>query len=88
MSTTFLEVLRVFLVVMGGLTIVWGVSDMFGDGQQSSAGVKKIVGGLAFASISFIIMTWSITNVKAAEAKAGITSAVNYIIPALINHIR
>lgn len=88
MSTTFLEVLRIFLIVAGGLGIVWGVSDMFGDGQQSSMGVKKIVGGLAFASISAIILTWSIDQVKAAEAKAGISAAVNYVIPTLINHIR
>jgi hypothetical protein len=88
MSTTFLEILRIFLIVAGGLGIVFGVSDMFGDGQQSSMGVKKIVGGLAFASISAIILTWSITQVKSAEAKAGITAAANYIIPTLINHIR
>lgn len=79
-STTILEILRVFLIVLGALSVVWGVSDMFGDGQQSSGGVKKIVGGIAFASLSGFILTWAIQQVGAAEAKAGISGA-SYILP-------
>ena len=75
-STAILSILRVFLIVLGALSVVWGVSDMFGDGQQSSAGVKKLVGGIAFASISGIILTWAIAQVGAAEAQAGIKGAL------------
>ena len=57
MSTSLLEILRVFLVVMGALAVIWGIYDMFGEGQQNSVGVKKIVGGIAFAAISWLIIT-------------------------------
>lgn len=87
-STSYLEILRILLGVVGGLTFLWGLSDMFGDGQQSSMGVKKIVGGIAFGAISYFILTQSINSVKSAEAKAGITAAANYIIPTLMNYIR
>ncbi|WP_020072473.1 hypothetical protein [Faecalispora sporosphaeroides] len=71
-STTILTLLRIFLIVMGAFSVIWGINDMFGDGQQSSVGTKKIVGGIAFAAISGFIMTWAIKEVGAAEAQAGI----------------
>jgi hypothetical protein len=71
-STALLTILRVFLVVLGALSVVWGIYDMFGEGQQGSVGIKKIVGGLAFASISWFVLTWAIKQVGAAEAQAGI----------------
>ncbi len=79
MSTSLLEILRVFLVVMGALAVIWGIYDMFGEGQQNSVGVKKIVGGIAFAAISWFIITWSISQVKSAEAKAGIKACIAYV---------
>mgnify|MGYP001165973317 CR=1 FL=1 len=33
-STALLTILRVFLVVLGALSVVWGIYDMFGEGQQ------------------------------------------------------
>lgn len=59
-----MQALRVFLMVLGGLSIVWGIYDMWGDGQQSSVGIKKIIGGLAFMAISFFIMTWAIGELE------------------------
>lgn len=79
-STTMLSIVRVFLIVLGGISAVWGISDMFGDGQQSSAGVKKLIGGIAFAAISGFMLTWAIQQVGAAEAQAGISGA-NIVIP-------
>lgn len=73
-STTILSLLRVFLIVMGAFSVIWGINDTFGDGQQSSIGSKKIVGGIAFAAISGFIMTWAIKEVSSAEAQAGIAS--------------
>jgi hypothetical protein len=83
-STTLLTILRDFLVVLGALAFLWGIYDMFGDGQQSSMGVKKIIGGIAFASIAYFVMTSSIKNISAAEAQAGITGCVH--IPFIINN--
>lgn len=60
--SAIMRALQVFLVVVGGVTIVWGIYDLFGDGQQSSVGIKKIIGGIAFAAISYFIMDWAITQ--------------------------
>ena len=57
-----MTMLQVFLVVVGGITVIWGIYDLFGDGQQSSVGIKKIIGGIAFAAISYFIMTWAKTQ--------------------------
>lgn len=75
-STTILTVLRVFLIVLGALSVIWGIYDMFGDGQQSSMGIKKIVGGIAFAAIAGLIMTWAISEVGKAESQAGISGSI------------
>lgn len=74
-SETILTVLRIFLIVLGGFTVIWGVYDMFGDGQQNSMGIKKIIGGVAFAAISGFLLTWAISEVGKAEAEAGIKTA-------------
>ena len=59
-----LEVLRVFLFFLGVLAVIWGLWDLFGDsGQQSSTGTKKIIGGIAFAVISALLMTWAIHDI-------------------------
>lgn len=84
-STIGLQVLRTFLVVLGVLAVIWGIYDMFGDGQQSSMGVKKIVGGLAFGSLAYFFMTWAIGQVTSAESQAGISGAIN--LPVLIHSI-
>lgn len=86
MGTQMLELLRVFLVVAGLLGALWGVYDNFGDGQQSSMGTKKIIGGIAFAVIAGVVMTWAVNQVKDAEAKAKlpgmrIPPAIVYQIP-------
>lgn len=77
MGKTALETLQVFLIVLGVLAALWGVYDMWGEGQQSSVGVKKLIGGIAFAVVSGITMQWAVNKVGAAEAKAGITAALN-----------
>lgn len=84
MGTQMLELLRIFLVILGILGALWGLYDMMGGGQESSVGVKKLIGGIAFATISGIVMTWAITSVGSAEAKAGVTAA---ILPHLIHGI-
>lgn len=80
MSTSLLQILQTFLVVLGVLGAIWGIYDMFGEGQQSSIGIKKIIGGIAFAAISYFLLNYAIKNVTAAEAKAGISACV---LPAL-----
>jgi|GEM_PF-2500895 MotA/TolQ/ExbB proton channel family. len=80
MGKTALELLQVFFVILGVLGVIWGIYDTFGEGQQSSMGIKKIVGGIAFAVISGILMQWAITKVGAAEAKAGISACLMPII--------
>ena len=62
--SAIMTALQVFLVVVGGITVVWGIYDLFGDGQQSSGGIKKIIGGIAFAAISYFIMSWAITQLN------------------------
>ena len=62
--SAIMRALQVFLVVVGAVTIVWGIYDLFGDGQQSSVGIKKIIGGIAFAAISYFIMDWAITQLS------------------------
>lgn len=62
--SAIMKALQVFLVVVGGITVVWGIYDLFGDGQQSSVGIKKIIGGIAFAAISYFIMSWAITQLN------------------------
>ena len=74
MSTSLLQMLQTFLVVLGVVGVIWGFYDMFGEGQQSSVGIKKIIGGIAFAAVSYFLMNYAIKNVTAAEAKAGITA--------------
>lgn len=41
--------------------------------QQTSVGVKKLVGGLAFGELSYFVMAAAIKNVSSAEAQAGIS---------------
>ena len=55
-AATILKILKILLIVLGGITVVWGIYDMFGDGQQNSSGLKKIIGGIAFAAISAFIL--------------------------------
>lgn len=75
MSITMLNILKIFLVVVGIFSTLWGVYDMFGDsGSQSSVGIKKIIGGIAFACIAFFVMDWAVKEVEKAESEAGITS--------------
>lgn len=76
MSTSLLQIIQTFLVVLGILGVIWGIYDMFGEGQQSSVGVKKIIGGIAFAAVSYFLMNYAIKNVSAAEAKAGISGCI------------
>lgn len=76
MGKQTLEVLQVFLVVLGAIAALWGIYDLFGEGQQGSVGVKKLIGGIAFATISGILMQYAITKVGAAEASAGIKACL------------
>lgn len=75
-AATILKILKILLIVLGGITVVWGIYDMFGDGQQNSSGLKKIIGGIAFAAISAFILTWAEGEIKSAEAAAGISAQV------------
>ena len=84
-STTMLQLLRIFLIVAGVVGALWGIYDMFGDGQQSSMGVKKLIGGIAFAVIAGFVMTMAINQVKAAESQAGITGSI--YLPFIINSV-
>ena len=77
-SSTILGLIQTFLMVLGAFIALWGVYDMMqGDGQQSSVGVKKLIGGIAFASISWFILKNSIASVSSAEAQAGISAAIS-----------
>lgn len=86
MGSQMLELLKVFLIVLGILAALWGIYDLQGDGQQSSVGIKKLIGGIAFAIICGFTMTWAINSVKSAESKAGITAAAYYL-PMIIHSI-
>ena len=86
-STSMLEVLQTFFLVLGGFGVLWGLYDMFGEGQQTSVGVKKLVGGLAFAALSWFIMSAAIKNVSSAEAKAGISGCILPVISFLTSGI-
>ena len=79
-AATILKILKILLIVLGGITVVWGIYDMFGDGQQNSSGLKKIIGGIAFAAISAFILTWAEAEIKDAEAAAGISGHVMVMI--------
>ena len=59
---------------------MWGIYDMFGDGQQNSSGLKKIIGGIACPAISAFILTWAEGEIKDAEAAAGIPGHVKVMI--------
>jgi hypothetical protein len=75
-GATILQVLRILLCVFGGLSIVWGIYDMFADnGNQSSMGIKKIIGGVAFIVVTMIILTWAIGQVEDAEKLADTQAA-------------
>ena len=39
-AATILKILKILLIVLGGITVVWGIFDMFGDGQQYSSCLK------------------------------------------------
>ena len=80
-AVTILSILKILLVVLGGITVVWGIYDMFGDGQQNSSGLKKIIGGIAFAVISAFILTWAEKEIASASTAAGITSSVILRLP-------
>lgn len=77
-ATTALELLRILIMVVGGITVIFGIYDIFGDGQQQSSGIKKLIGGIAIAVIGYFLMTQSINQVKDAAAKAGVT--MSYLI--------
>ena len=73
--TGILTVLRVGLVVLGFLSVLWGIYDCFGDSSsQSSVGVKKIVGGIIFAALSFFIMTAVMKELDTALSEVGMTT--------------
>lgn len=84
-SAAILSMLRTFLIVLGCFSVIWGINDMFGDGQQSSIGTKKIVGGLAFAVLSGFMMTWMMKEIASAEAQAGIAALM---ISPILDHFR
>lgn len=69
--TGILQVLRTMMVVMGLVTLAWGVYDIFGEGQQTSMGIKKIFGGVAFAIIAGLVLTWAIGEVQSVQAGIG-----------------
>ena len=76
MSTSLLQILQTFLIVLGVLGVIWGIYDMFGEGQQSSVGIKKMIGGIAFAAIAYFVLNYAIKNVSDAETKAVIHRSV------------
>lgn len=73
-ATVILSMIRVFMVAFGGIIIVWGVYDMFSEGQQASGGIKRIVGGIAGIIVSIVIMTYVIQEVEKAQNAASIPS--------------
>lgn len=74
-----LQLLRIFIIVLGGVSALWGIYDMFNDGGGAAAmGWKKIIGGIAFGVIGGIIMTWAINDVKSATAKLPEEPIVSY----------
>jgi hypothetical protein len=75
-ATTALELLRILIMVMGGIAVIFGINDVFGDGQQTSMGIKKIIGGVAVIIIGYFLMTQAINNVKTAAGQAGVKVAV------------
>ena len=76
-ATTLLSMLRVFLIVLGGISVVCRIYEMFGGGQQSSSGIKKIIGGIAFGTISAFIMSWAITEIGNVSSSAGLQPGGN-----------
>lgn len=88
MAVTIIRVLEILLVVVGMASILWGVYDMFGDsGSQSSVGVKKIFGGIAFALIAFFVMEWAMKEIAKAETEAGFTTTSTKITENIIEPI-
>lgn len=79
--TVIFTILKALLSALGGLTVVWGFYDMFGDGQQNSTGLKKIVGGIAFIVISIILLAMVEKEIASASTAAGITSSVILRLP-------
>lgn len=75
-ATTALELLRILIMVMGGIAVIFGINDVFGDGQQTSMGIKKIIGGVAVIIIGYFLMTQAINNVKSAAGQAGVQVAI------------
>lgn len=80
-TITILEILKYLLTAVGVLSIAWGVYDLFGDnGNQSSMGIKKIIGGAAFAIISFVAMQLVVSNVQDSINQANSANVINGII--------
>ena len=72
-AATILKILKILLIVLGGITVVWGIYDMFGDGQQNSSGLKKIIGGTAFAAISPFLLSLAEGEIQNAGRPAGLS---------------
>ncbi|QNO18893.1 MULTISPECIES: hypothetical protein [Caproicibacterium] len=71
-SVVIMKILQIFLTVFGAIIAIWGIYDMYGDGQQNSTGIKKILGGASGAAIAFFLMQWAIQQVQTAQSMAGI----------------
>ena len=72
-AVTIIKVIKILLIVLGGITVVWGIYDMFGDGQQNSSGLKKIMGGVAFAAVAGFVLTWAEGEIASAMSQAGVS---------------
>jgi hypothetical protein len=84
-STDMLTILRDFLMALGGFSVLWGFYDMWGDGQQNSVGLKKLIGGIAFAALAYFIITANMKQISAAESKAGISACYN--LPVIVHRM-
>lgn len=71
-----LEAIKYFITAAGLMVVAWGVYDFFSDnGNQSSSGVKRMLGGIALAAIGFIAMQLVINNIKTGLDQANSATA-------------
>lgn len=88
MGVTVMSILRIILVVVGIISAGWGAYDLFSENSaQSSGGIKKIVGGLAFAILMYFIMTWAMDEIKKAGQEAGMVDKTSYSITVTVEHL-
>lgn len=69
-GSEMLDMLKIFLVILGVVSAAWGVYNLFGDsGAQNGIAWAKIFGGIAFAVIIGITLSSASKDIKEQENK-------------------